>query len=116
MAKLNGKTALVIGGNSGIGLAVAKALTEAGARVYITGRRERELASFVDRSAPGNWRDGRRLESRRPRSPFRSDPRAGGEVRCPVRECRDGQVSPGHCFSRAHVWHDGWVTAQTSGS
>jgi NAD(P)-dependent dehydrogenase (short-subunit alcohol dehydrogenase family) len=44
MGKLNGKIALVTGGNSGIGLATAKRFFQEGARVFITGRREKELA------------------------------------------------------------------------
>jgi NAD(P)-dependent dehydrogenase (short-subunit alcohol dehydrogenase family) len=47
MPKLDGKVALVTGGTSGIGLAAATALAEEGAYVYITGRRERELAAAV---------------------------------------------------------------------
>jgi NAD(P)-dependent dehydrogenase (short-subunit alcohol dehydrogenase family) len=43
MGKLNGKIALVTGGNSGIGLATAKRFVQEGARVFITGRREKEL-------------------------------------------------------------------------
>src|SRR5947209_2848141 len=42
---LNGATALVTGGSNGIGLAIAKTLTEAGAKVAITGRDERRLAA-----------------------------------------------------------------------
>jgi len=41
------KIALVTGGSSGIGLASARALAEAGARVYITGRRQAELDAAV---------------------------------------------------------------------
>jgi NAD(P)-dependent dehydrogenase (short-subunit alcohol dehydrogenase family) len=40
---LTGRTALVTGGNSGIGLAMARALGLAGAKVALTARREREL-------------------------------------------------------------------------
>ena len=47
MPKLDAKVALVTGGTSGIGLAAANALAKEGARVYITGRRERELAAAV---------------------------------------------------------------------
>jgi 3-oxoacyl-[acyl-carrier protein] reductase len=42
---LKGATALVTGGSNGIGLAIAKALAEAGAKVAITGRDEKRLAA-----------------------------------------------------------------------
>jgi len=48
MGKLTGKVALVTGGTSGIGLATARAFVEEGAFVYITGRREHELAEAVE--------------------------------------------------------------------
>jgi NAD(P)-dependent dehydrogenase (short-subunit alcohol dehydrogenase family) len=44
---LSGKIALVTGGNSGIGLAAAKRLSDDGARVFITGRRQKELDEAV---------------------------------------------------------------------
>src|SRR5580700_8491401 len=47
MGKLTGKIALVTGGTSGIGLATAKAFADEGAHVFVTGRRERELAAAV---------------------------------------------------------------------
>src|SRR5271168_3635702 len=46
--KLDGKIALVTGGTSGIGLATAKRFVAEGAYVFITGRREKELASAVE--------------------------------------------------------------------
>ena len=47
MGKLEGKIALVSGGNSGIGLATATQFVNEGAYVFITGRREKELAQAV---------------------------------------------------------------------
>ncbi len=47
MNKLEGKIALITGGNSGIGLATAKEFVNEGAYVFITGRREPELAAAV---------------------------------------------------------------------
>ena len=48
MGKLDGKIALVTGGTSGIGLATAKRFVSEGAHVFITGRREPELADAVN--------------------------------------------------------------------
>jgi NAD(P)-dependent dehydrogenase (short-subunit alcohol dehydrogenase family) len=47
MHRLDGKIALVTGGTSGIGLATAKQFVNEGAYVFITGRREPELAAAV---------------------------------------------------------------------
>lgn len=48
MGKLDGKVALVTGGNSGIGLAAAKRLVADGAYVFITGRRQTDLDAAVE--------------------------------------------------------------------
>jgi len=47
MSKLEHKIALITGGNSGIGLATAKRFVSEGAYVFITGRREPELAAAI---------------------------------------------------------------------
>src|SRR4029453_13398529 len=47
MGKLEGKIALITGGNGGIGLATAKQFVNEGGYVFITGRREQELAAAV---------------------------------------------------------------------
>ena len=47
MGKLEGKIALVTGGNSGIGLATAKRFVNEGSYVFITGRRNAELVAAV---------------------------------------------------------------------
>ncbi|ATL87986.1 SDR family NAD(P)-dependent oxidoreductase [Streptomyces malaysiensis subsp. malaysiensis] len=52
MAQLDGKTAVVTGGGTGIGLASAVRLAAEGAHVFITGRREDVLDAAVEKIGP----------------------------------------------------------------
>ncbi|MFF5673721.1 SDR family oxidoreductase [Streptomyces hygroscopicus] len=52
MGQLEGKTAVVTGGGTGIGLAAAVRLAAEGAHVFITGRREAELDAAVAAIGP----------------------------------------------------------------
>jgi NAD(P)-dependent dehydrogenase (short-subunit alcohol dehydrogenase family) len=54
MEKLEGKVAVITGGNSGIGLATAQRFVSDGAYVFITGRRQRELDAAVKQIGENN--------------------------------------------------------------
>jgi NAD(P)-dependent dehydrogenase (short-subunit alcohol dehydrogenase family) len=50
--KLEGKVAVITGGNSGIGLATARRFIAEGAHVFVTGRRQKELDAAVESLGP----------------------------------------------------------------
>ena len=63
--QLDGKTALVTGGNSGIGLATAQRLAAEGAHVFLTGRNQDTIDAAVDDDRRRRHRHpGRRVQHR----------------------------------------------------
>lgn len=56
--RLSGKTILITGGTSGLGLEVVKALHQTGARVYITGRCDTEKGQEIAASIGGSAKIG----------------------------------------------------------
>ena len=52
MSRLSGKTAVITGGGSGIGLGAARRFVEEGAFVYIFGRRQAALAAALAELGP----------------------------------------------------------------
>jgi NAD(P)-dependent dehydrogenase (short-subunit alcohol dehydrogenase family) len=65
MGALEGKVAVITGGNSGIGLATARRFVKEGAYVFITGRRQAELdkaVSFIGKNVTAVQGDVSKLE------------------------------------------------------
>ena len=65
--KLNNKVAVITGGSSGIGLAIAKRFVQEGAKVAITGRNQKAIDQAVAEIGP-KWPGdpGRRFKPARP--------------------------------------------------
>jgi NAD(P)-dependent dehydrogenase (short-subunit alcohol dehydrogenase family) len=79
---------IALGTGGGIGLAAANQFVEESAYVFVTGRRERELAAAVKRDwKKCNRRAERHIEPCRSRSPLCSNQARKVETRCPIRQC-----------------------------
>ena len=80
--KLDGKVALITGGNSGIGLATAKRFVNKSAYVFITGRRKAELDAAVKEMGKNVTAvQGDLANPRRSRSALRSNQKGKGQDR-----------------------------------
>src|SRR5213594_1267679 len=91
MNKLEGKIALITGGNSGIGLATAKEFVNEGAYVFITGRRGPELAAAVQEIGQNTKasKEMCRISAILIASSHRSNRRRSGSTSCsPMQELR----------------------------
>jgi NAD(P)-dependent dehydrogenase (short-subunit alcohol dehydrogenase family) len=94
MGKLEGKIALITGGNSGIGLATAKQFVHEGAYVFITGRREPELAAAVKEIGRNVTSVQGDVSNLGDRSSLRADQAGEGQTWYRVRQCWYREVCP----------------------
>ena len=87
--RLEGKTAVITGGNSGIGLATAWRFVQEGAYVFITGRRQNELdkaVTQIGKNVIGVQGDVTNLEDLD--RLYETVKAAEGPDRCPIRKRR----------------------------
>ena len=103
-----GKHALVTGGNAGIGLAIARALAEAGAEVTITGRR----ADLLEEVAEGHPRLHPLPMDVTDEAAVRDGIAAAAEARGPVAICvANAGIAPGGPFGQTSLAEWRRVTA-----
>ena len=101
---ISGKTALVTGGSGGIGYMIATALAQAGCKVFICSRKEKDIEAAADRlkrpAAPGASGAGSAASSSGEAPPPGAEPEAAAGpkpkyyVRCGDKETKQTAKEP----------------------
>ena len=97
---LNGRVALVTGASRGLGLAMAEALAEHGARVVLNGRDPETLRSAAAKINQRRIRGVRCLRCRGRPGCYRRYRQPAWQARYPHQQCRNSASPPSHGMGR----------------